>query len=423
MSQANSEILIVASTQEQGGICFAHILRFLGDRKRFRVRDSAKFMSIEASNGAKVRVLPATPKALHGAAPALIIADEVAQWQGTRIDRMLAALRTSAGKVPGSRLILFGTRADTKDHPFEQAIMEVDYAQVHAARLNDSPFRMRTWERSNPSVKYNPILRDAYRKGAKRAKRSPQSMQAFRALRLNQGVPDVIETYLIDPGVWTESEGDVPARGRCYWGIDLGSSAAASAVACFWPDTGRLEALSAFGGVPDLRTRASADGAGELYHIAERRGEIVLLGGRVPPAWMLLACASRRWGKPSGIACDRWREGELRDALGEAGLYVPIDFRGQGYKDGAADVRAFRTAIEGGKVVPGPVRILDGLLRGSADGFGPGREPEVSKGGGGSAAASAGRCGGGGNPCRVAWGPARVQCPPTLELGAGRGLI
>ena len=354
IAQPNSEILIVASSLEQGGIAFGHMMRFLDDdRKRFRVRDTKQEMKITSlETGVKVRVLPATPKALHGAAPVLILADELAQWQGTKIDRMLAALRTSAGKVPGSRLILFGTRADTKDHPFEQAQMEVDFAQVHCARAGESPFNARTWARANPSVKYNPVLKAAYRKGAKRARKSPQSMQAFRALRLNMGIPDTVESYVLDPDVWQAAEGDVPPKGRCFWGIDLGSSAAASAVAAFWPASGRLEALAAFGGIPDLRTRATADGAGELYHVAERRGEIVLLGDRVPPVWMLLSCAVRRWGKPVGIACDRWRLPELRDAMGKAGMYVPIDERGQGYRDGAADVRAFRNAIEGGKVTP-----------------------------------------------------------------------
>ena len=354
VSQPNAEILIVASSLEQGGIAFRHMQRFVDEsRNPYRVRDTKQEMSImHRESGVRVRVLPAVPKALHGAAPSLIIADELAQWQGTRIDRMLAALRSSGGKVPGSRLILFGTRADTELHAFEQAIHEVDYAQVHAARLNDPPFQKRTWIRANPSVRYNPVLLDAYRDGARKAKRSPQSMQAFRALRLNQGVPDTVETYLIDPDVWKEAEGDAPAKGRCFWGIDLGSSAAASAVAAYYPASGRLEAVTAFGGVPDLRKRAIADGAGELYSVAERRGEIVLLGGRVPPVWMLLKVALRRFGRPVGIAADRWREAELRDALAEAGLYVPLDLRGQGFKDGAHDCRSFRNAIEGGKVSP-----------------------------------------------------------------------
>ena len=352
VAQPNAEILIVASSMEQGGLAFEHMLRFI-DRTAFRVQDSVKNMSITArGSGVKVRVLPATPKALHGAAPSLIIADELAQWQGTRIDRMLAALRTSAGKVPGSRLILFGTRADTELHPFEQAIFEVDYAQVHAARKDDPPFQRRTWERANPSVKHNPVLLDAYRDGARKAKRSPQSLQSFRALRLNMGVPDTVESYLIDPDVWELAEGDADAKGRVFFGVDLGSSAAASAIAAYWPATGRLEAIAAFGGVPDLRTRAIADGAGELYHVAERRGEIVLLGERVPPAWQLLKVAVRRFGTPVGIACDTWREADLRDALSGAGLHIPVDLRRQGFRDGAEDCRNFRNAIEGGKVTP-----------------------------------------------------------------------
>lgn len=51
----------------------------------------------------------------------------------------------------------------------------------------------------------------------------------------------------------------------------------------------------------------------------------------------------RRWGDPAAVVCDRWREAELRQAL-EAVSFppCPLIVRGQGYKDGGADVREFR---------------------------------------------------------------------------------
>ena len=359
VAQPNAEILIIASSMEQGSICFRHMLRFLDGSKRFRVQDSKQQMGITSlETGVRVRVLPATPAALHGAAPSLIIGDELAQWPTTKIGRMLTALRTSGGKVPGSRLFLIGTRADDPAHPFEAAIKGADFAAVYSAGKDDPPFRKTTWIKANPSVRHNPILEEAYRSEARKAKRSAELLQQFRSLRLNQPVADTLQAFLCEPEAWEAAEGDAAAKGSCYWGLDLGQTEAGSAIAAYWPATGRLEALTAFGSVPDLRRRGEVDGVERLYVRAQERGELITLGARVVPVWQLLTVALRRFGRPSAIACDRWRLGELRDAMQEAGLYVPIDERGQGFRDGAADVRSFRTALADGKVTPVPSLFL-----------------------------------------------------------------
>ena len=364
IAQRNAEIIIVASSLDQGGICFRHMLRFLNnDRKAFRVLDARQAMAITArETGVRVRVLPATPNALHGAAPSLIIGDELAQWPTTKIDRMLTALRTSAGKVKGSRLFLIGTRAESALHPFEQAIKTADFAAVYSADREDPPFRKTTWVRANPSVKHNPILCDAYRREAKQAKRSAELLQQFRSLRLNQPVADTVQAFLCDVETWTGAEADAPAKGSVYWGIDLGGTGAGSAVAAYWPTSGRLECLTAFGTIPDLRARGEADGVGRLYLRASERGEVLTLGGRIVPVWQLLNCALRRFGRPSAISADRWRVGELRDGLQEAGLYVPVLERGQGFRDGAEDVRAFRSGLLDGKVSPVPSLFLTACM-------------------------------------------------------------
>ena len=38
--------------------------------------------------------------------------------------------------------------------------------------------------------------------------------------------------------------------GPAVWGVDLGTSAAQSAVACFWPESGALAVLAAFPEIP-----------------------------------------------------------------------------------------------------------------------------------------------------------------------------
>ena len=48
--------------------------------------------------GARVRCIGSDPRRAHGLAPVLVLADEPAQWPDTTGERMVAALRTAAGK-------------------------------------------------------------------------------------------------------------------------------------------------------------------------------------------------------------------------------------------------------------------------------------------------------------------------------------
>ena len=148
----NAETLIVASAFTQGRLSsFKAMLRFLrpsferygeghGAKCRFRVNDSDNAaMIVDKETGAMVRVLGCDPRRMHGAAPKLLLLDELAQWPSTKISKSLAALKTSRGKIPGSRAFWIGTRPETAEHPFQKALdgLGVGYAQVHAATEAD----------------------------------------------------------------------------------------------------------------------------------------------------------------------------------------------------------------------------------------------------------------------------------------------
>ena len=141
-------------------------------------------------------------------------------------------------------------------------------------------------------------------------------------------------------------------KGQCLSGaLDLGGTAAFSACAAWWPRTGRLEGFVACGTVPALPDRALADGVAGVYEAMRDAGELVQIGGRVVPVGPFLAEAVRRYGRPQAIAADRWRAGELEDGVREAGLNLPEPtWRGQGWRDGAIDVRGFRSAVLDGRV-------------------------------------------------------------------------
>ena len=169
--------------------------------------------------------------------------------------------------------------------------------------------------------------------------------------------------------------------GPCVWGVDLGTSAAQSAVAAFWPESGRLESLAAFPSEPTLTERGLRDGVGNLYAECARRGELLALGQRSVDVTALLRAALERLGRPSRVVADRWRQAELLDALDAAGVpLAALDLRGQGFKDGAEDVRAFRRACADGRVTPVPSLLLRSAMAEARTISDPAGNSKLSKG-------------------------------------------
>ena len=251
-------------------------------------------------------------------------------------------------------MVSLGTRPASGDHWFARWLAGgADYVAQYAAGPEDPPFQRRTWIKANPSLRYMPELMEKTRKLAEKAKREPAEMAEFRALRLNLGTPERVESVILTVETWKEAEGDAPARGPCFWGVDLSTSAAQSAVAAYWPETGRLEAVGAFPRLPDLRERGLRDGVGRRYLDCAERGELVIAGERAVRVPDLLGEALERFGRPVAVAADRWREAELRDSLDSARVpLAEVETRGQGFRDGSADLRAFRRAFLEGKVRP-----------------------------------------------------------------------
>ena len=354
-------------------IIFEHVLAFLReldglDRKRWRVQDSAQTASVECrETGARVRCLGSDPRRLHGIAPWLVLADEPAQWLPGQSDAARAALDTSLGKVEGGIFVALGTKPATEDHWFSRLLAgSADYFQEHAARREDPPFRRRTWKKANPSLDFMPALERKIRAEARDAKVDPGALASFRALRLNLGTEDTAAAFLIEVDQWLGVEVPraelPPATGPCCWGVDLGATAAGSAVAAHWPRSGRFECFMAFPEKPGLGDRGLRDGVGGLYGTMAARGELLQLGTFTTDVPALLRVALTRFGAPASITADRWREGELREALQASGVPLArLIFRGQGFKDGSEDVRAFRRTVADGRL-----RTEESLLMRSA---------------------------------------------------------
>ena len=361
------EVVCVAATFEQSRIIYEDVLSFLGERYNlasrttWRKQDTTNRAMIEhRPSGARVRCIGSNPAAAHGLRPVLVLADEPAQWPANTADKLLSALRTGLGKVPGSKLIALGTRSADQRHWFSRMLVSADYSQVHAAREGDPDFWLRTIRRANPSLDHLPSLKARIQGEISEAKRDPDALASFRALRLNLGVADVDRAVLLRAEQWERAQ-KLPGRERgseYVLGLDLGTSAAMSAAAAYFR-TGDLEAVACFPELPSLAERGLRDGVGSRYQKMADRDELLVAGRRVSDIRSLLQAALIRWGAPAAVVVDRWRVDELRDNLEalrfpQAALVV----RGQGYKDGGADVRDFRRAVLGGHVRPAPSLLL-----------------------------------------------------------------
>ena len=365
------EVVAVASSQAQARLIHEDVIDLLspvlerdgvGKYGAWRVQDSVKDCEItHRLSKARLRCLGSDPAAFHGLRPRLVIADEMAQWSETKIDRALAALRTGLGKVPHSRMLSIGTRPSTEDHPFSRILSDPEVLSIiYAAGPDDDPLAWATVLKANPSLAAMPALRKELRKEMRLASMDPAMLQSFKALRLNQGVEDAETTnVLIAADVWRSIEGDAPAGGKPTWGIDTSEGVAMCAVSSFWPDTGRLDAVAVFPEQPSLKERGLHDGVGRLYTDCADRRELLTLGRRAPDIGALCLEALRRFGRPVRVVADRERLTTLQDALHSAVPGVPLLARGMGFLGGSEHVRVFRRGCLEGRVKP----VVSLLLR------------------------------------------------------------
>lgn len=375
LMQPNAETVIVAASLDQAKILFKHVLAFGGsklrNKKKFRLIDNDQRCAItNRDTGASLKAIGSDPKRAHGLAPLLVLADEPAQWVSGG-DAMFAALRTSLGKITGSKFVGLGTRSAVPEHWFSRRLTaksDSTYVQFHAVLDPEDVHDEKAWHKANPSLSHMPDLEKTIRNEAKEADSDPGLKAQFHALRLNAGVSDVENRdMLVHPALWKEclTSDPPPREGQPVWGLDLGGGEAMSAIAACWPN-GRLETLSMFGKDPDLVRRALQDNVGDLYAICQREGDLLVSPKRIPDVPALFERAENRWGgMPSAIIADRWRASDLKDSLESVPQWfrVPLILRGQGYKDGASAVRAWRKAVVNRKIrAVAPARLLTSSL-------------------------------------------------------------
>lgn len=307
-------------------------------------------------------ILSADRGAGHAESFDLVIVDETGLFSERDRD-LLAGLRSSTSAKDG-RVIHLSIRGDGPFVP-ELIADPACYAVVHAApdgaRLDDEV----AWHAANPGLGTIKSL-NYMRREAARVLRTPKDQASFMSHDLNMAVDPVAE-MLCSVTDWKACEvREPPPRcGPVYLGYDAGQSVSLSALACFWPEVGRLEVFAGVAAVPDLAQRGLDDGVGDLYSEAATRGDLIICGGgRSISNARFLSSVIDALGPDvqiAGFGADRFQKGETQTALDNAEIQLPVTWRGTGAAaaaDGSHDVRATQRAILEGQIKTRPNPLL-----------------------------------------------------------------
>ncbi|RNI20628.1 terminase [Paracoccus pantotrophus] len=371
--QPKREILLAARTRDQAQIAWNFAVGFLQSlpeemQARVVIRRSPRLeLELRDETGPHMlRAISADGKTALGSAPTLVLMDERGHWPLDRGDDLEHALLSGLGKRGGKALII-STSASTDTHPFSQWLDNPQpgvYIQEHRPPPSLPVDDLESLRIANPGAEYGiGSSLEWLQAQARRAEaRGGSTLTSFRLYNRNERVSGEARDVLLTVDEWLLCETtDLPPRdGECIIGIDLGGSASMSAVAFYWPTTGRLEALGTFPRNPGLADRGAADGVSGRYVEMENRGELNLLGDKTVPVapWLKEIMKQVEGENVSAITADRYKQSELAEAMDKAGVRVPVVWRGQGFRDGGEDCERFQRAAYDGKVRSRPSLLL-----------------------------------------------------------------
>lgn len=263
------------------------------------------------------------------------------------------------------RMIITGTRGDSPS--YNDLIDRPDrrtFVCLHAADRDDDAADPATWAKANPglgTLKPRRFMADAYAKAEKSG-----ALASFKAWQLNMPLSpqrEMLLDYDVLRKAYDEAAAPVPGE-PCHVGLDLGGSASMTAAVIAY-ESGVLRVLGAFPSEPlSLLERGKRDLTGDLWHRCAQAGELIETSGAVTDLTEFFAELVQRIGPHPvrSISCDRYRQAELETALAKARLpWRPI-FRGNGPKDGDADIRACRRLFLAGAVKLRRSILLEGSI-------------------------------------------------------------
>ena len=361
---AGTEYLQCAGSIEQARIVFRFVRQDLEPTGEYRFLDSATRIGItHVPTNTKLRVLSSNAKTAMGIVNCrILICDEGGSWETVGGQLMWDAITTAQGK-PGSplKVIAIGTVAPAMFGWWPELVKDGSHGSTYVQALQGDVDKWDTWpeiRRCNPLVAISADFRKKLLEERNAARDDTRLKARFVSYRLNVPMGDESEV-LLTVSDWERVESrEVPDRaGRPIVGVDLGGGRAWSAATAIWSN-GRVEALAVAPGIPTLAEQEKRDRqpAGTYQRLYDAGQLEVAHGLRVPPVSLLWEVVRGAWGRPSRIVCDRFRLGELEDAVGHGCRIEPRVTR---WSEAAADIRALRRmALDGPMTVEADSRML-----------------------------------------------------------------
>ena len=343
-----TESVLVAASIEQARIVFRFARAELETTGQYRFIDSATRAAIlHLPTNTRLRVLGSNGKTAFGLVGCpWVIADEPGSWETTGGQLLHDAIETSKGKPDSPlRSLYIGTIAPSVSGWWSDLATSKSGQGRAIMCLQGDRERWDQWRevaRCNPLVKVSAAFRKQLRAELKAAQLDSRLKARFLSYRLN--LPSADEaTMLLSVDDWQLlTARPVPERaGRPIVGIDLGGGRSWSAATAIW-ENGRIEAIAAAPGIPDIETQEARDGVPSgTYSDLLANGRLRLAEGlRVQPPAQLYDAVLAEWGSPELIVCDRFRLGELRDCVNGAQV-IPRVSR---WSEAADDIRSLPTA-------------------------------------------------------------------------------
>lgn len=349
MAENYGECYAAALDREQAGVLFNMVRAYIEATPwmaaRVNIRDWHKEITDEVTRS-KWTALTSDARKAHGLAPSFWIADEVAQWRGRE---MWDNLATGMGKRAQALGVTISTQSASDTHFFSEMLDAPPspsvYVQLHAAPEGCALDDRTAWAAANPALGQF-LNEEQFADAAGRAAVSPSFEPAFRNLQLNQRV-DASERFITyadweanaTPFDATELEGQV-----CYGGLDLSSTRDLTALALWFPDSGKLLAWHF---VPDETIRERVERDRVPYDRWAKDGWIDMTPGRATDRLSIahrLADIRARFDV-QGIAFDNWRFEDLAKLLSDEGIDLPLVKFIPGFRSYAPAMDAFERAV------------------------------------------------------------------------------
>lgn len=374
-SEPRGEIYSAAVDRTQSSKIFQEMAAIIDAVPEFSARANVikhtHKIEVESGDGigSTYEALSADGRKGNSLAPTLWIYDELAQVSNFEL---LDNLETALGKRTRSLGLVISTQAESDEHRLsvmiDDALSGVDptiVCQLIAAPPDADPFDESVLRAVNPALGIFLHERDLIAE-MKKAQRIPAFEARFRNRRLNQRVDANQENRILPAAVWNSCASAVDRaslRGRtCFGGLDLSGKHDLSALVLVFPDDAKepsYDILPIFW-TPQGQLEARRARERDNFKLWISQGYIKAVPGPVIRFdWIAaeLAKLSAEFNIRA-ISYDRWRVDDLKLDLADADCSVPLEPRGQGFKDAGPDIEILAELAMSGRLRHGNNPVL-----------------------------------------------------------------